>query len=250
MQGRITVAAINSASSVTLSGDESAILETKATFESEGKTCRQLRVDKAYHSHHMLSCASSYCEVLERLKIEVRQPEAGAPVWFSSVDDARLMAADEALGHDYWVRNMVSPVLFSDALTAAVGLQPLDVCIEVGPHPALKAPAAEVILSQRGEDMPYFTTCRRGKHDGVAMAETLGGLWDLRGPAPLRLRDYQAAFSGRPARLLTDPPKRYVGPQQGILGRAAHDTQCQSRRRSVILWFVRPRLHPCFIVLT
>lgn len=177
MQGRITVDAISSASSVTLYGDESAILEAKAMFESEGKTCRQLRVDKAYNSHHMHSCASSYREALEKLKIEVRQPQSGAPAWFSSVDNAILMAVDEALGHDYWVRNMVSPVLLSDALTAALGSRALDVYIEVGPHPALKAPAAEVILCHRGEDMPYFGTCRRGKRDVVAMAETLGGLW-------------------------------------------------------------------------
>lgn len=206
MQGRITVAAINSPSSVTLSGDESAILEAKAVFDSEKKFNRLLRVDKAYHSHHMLSCAESYREALAALKIKVCQPSAGAPAWFSSVDSAELMTPADALAHDYWVRNMTNAVLFQDALAAAVGSGSFDVAIEVGPHPALKGPATEVIRSEAGKDMAYLGTCQRGKNDVAAMAETLGALWELRGPQPLRLQDYQRAFTGRSPRLLTNLP--------------------------------------------
>lgn len=52
-QGRANIAAYNSSNSLTLSGDEDAIEELKVILEDEEKFARLLRVEKAYHSHHM-----------------------------------------------------------------------------------------------------------------------------------------------------------------------------------------------------
>lgn len=51
---RLNVAACNSSSSVTISGDEDAIDDLRVILENEKKFCRKLRVDTAYHSGHML----------------------------------------------------------------------------------------------------------------------------------------------------------------------------------------------------
>lgn len=52
-QGRAVIAAYNSSTSLTLSGDEDAIEELKVILEDEQKFARRLVVEKAYHSHHM-----------------------------------------------------------------------------------------------------------------------------------------------------------------------------------------------------
>lgn len=58
---RLNVAAINSAASVTLSGDEDAIMEAKTIFDDEKKKARILNIDKAYHSPHMVQCSGVIC---------------------------------------------------------------------------------------------------------------------------------------------------------------------------------------------
>ncbi|KAF1818303.1 thiolase-like protein [Dissoconium aciculare CBS 342.82] len=52
--GRVDLACINSPSSCTISGDAECIDEIVARFKEEGIFCRKLRVDTAFHSHHML----------------------------------------------------------------------------------------------------------------------------------------------------------------------------------------------------
>lgn len=52
-QRRAVIAAYNSSTSLTFSGDEDAIEELKVILEDEQKFARLLVVEKAYHSHHM-----------------------------------------------------------------------------------------------------------------------------------------------------------------------------------------------------
>lgn len=82
--GRIGVAASNSSSSVTFSGDEDAIDEIAAVLEDEKKFNRRLKVDTAYHSSHMLPCFDPYVASLRRAGVKALQGN-GACTWFSSV---------------------------------------------------------------------------------------------------------------------------------------------------------------------
>jgi acyl transferase domain-containing protein len=58
--GRLKVAASNSLSSGTLSGDINAVDEACDTLHANNIFARVLNVEKAYHSHHMDSCSSHY----------------------------------------------------------------------------------------------------------------------------------------------------------------------------------------------
>jgi acyl transferase domain-containing protein len=58
--GRAAVACINSPSSITASGDDDAIAELQEKVESMQMFNRKLRVDTAYHSHHMNLVAEEY----------------------------------------------------------------------------------------------------------------------------------------------------------------------------------------------
>lgn len=193
-EGRLCVAACNSPSTVTLSGDADAIEEAASIFEEEKKFARLLKVEKAYHSHHMLPCSEAYVEALRSCHIRPGNPIHGCS-WFSSTVPGKRMDVCDELSHVYWKDNMVNPVRFSQAIKAAfIGESPFDMVIEVGPHPALKGP----VLQNLPELQPgsYTGTLERGIHSLQAVAQMLGNIWSRLGPAAVDLDQYDALISG------------------------------------------------------
>ncbi|KAJ3534043.1 hypothetical protein NM208_g7715 [Fusarium decemcellulare] len=187
LEGRICIAARNSPNSLTLSGDVDAIDEAKDILEDEGKFARLLKVDKAYHSHHMKPCYEPYVTALKTCNIEVqtRSHKDNLPVWISSVvgDDIESMNLSE-LQSKYWGDNMCQAVLFSQAVEYAVGAAgPLDMGIEIGPHPALKGPATATVKAISGQDLPYTGTLARGTNAIEAVSDCFGSLWQSLGPS-------------------------------------------------------------------
>lgn len=74
LRGRVYIAASNAPTSVTLSGDMAAIEEAKASLDADQKFSRLLKVDTAYHSHHMDRCAKDYTLSLKSCKIKAKDP--------------------------------------------------------------------------------------------------------------------------------------------------------------------------------
>lgn len=181
LAGRICIAASNSPDSLTLSGDLDAIEEAKILMEDENKFAKLLKVDKAYHSSHMLPCADPYIEALTLCNIQVQLRPSGNdyPIWVSSVYGKDLdLIGSESLTAEYWSRNMVNKVLFSQAVEYATGAHgPFEMAVEVGPHPALKSPTVQTIQSAAGQAISYTGILRRGANDIEAFAEGLGALW-------------------------------------------------------------------------
>lgn len=178
LENRICVAASNSSASVTLSGDADAIDEAREILEDEKKFARLLKVDKAYHSHHMLSCSSPYIAAIRKCGIKIRRPPSGSAAWISSVYGDNIENVKDNLADTYWSNNMVNPVLFSQAVAYAVGaVGPFDMALEVGPHPALKGPAMQTIQEVSGQTLPYTGTLNRGKNSNEALSSALGALW-------------------------------------------------------------------------
>ncbi|KAK4240422.1 putative pks-nrps protein [Achaetomium macrosporum] len=209
--GRLAVAASNSPSSVTFSGDADAIDRTREHFERHKIFTRPLRVDTAYHSHHMSPCAGPYLEALRKCNITVKPPRADC-VWVSSVyGDVSLRDGDlESLRAEYWVQNMVQPVLFSQALQTSLWAGgPFDMVVEIGCHPALKGPASQTFHTSLGTVLPYTGVMGRGENDRKCFAEALGAVWQTLGPSSLDFDGYIKAFhvpGSRPPRLVKDLP--------------------------------------------
>lgn len=184
-EGRVCVAACNSPSSITLSGDADAIDEVKAIFEDEKKFSRKLKVDKAYHSHHMAACGASYSEALNacltRSEPAVRDDYSLGPHWYSSVHSGSRVSHDDAdLRGKYWVDNMLQPVLLSRAIEAAMADDgPFNLVLEVGPHPALQGPVQETFQALKEDSPPpaYTGALRRGHNDTLTFADALGSVW-------------------------------------------------------------------------
>ncbi|GAD98579.1 polyketide synthase [Paecilomyces variotii No. 5] len=183
-QGKICIAAVNSPSSMTLSGDEDAIVQLKESLTERKIFARQLQVAQAFHSHHMLPLAPAYEKALNGC--EGFAPQPAKIRMFSSVT-ARL--ADPAkMGAEYWTANMTGAVRFSDALTGILldddEEKNVDVLVEIGPHPALKGPARQVVQSLK-LDIPYIASLTRGVDDYEGLLTTAGQLFQLGYPVNL-----------------------------------------------------------------
>ena len=180
--GRITVAASNSPSSVTLSGDSDAIQEAKVMLDQRGTFARLLKVAKAYHSHHMQPCAEPYMESLGCCDVRPQRTSVdGDCTWYSSVygADGRSIHDPEALRDRYWLCNMAKPVLFHEAIERAARDEDrcIDFVLEIGPHSALRGPATDTLRSVTGVDIPYVGLLSRGEDDRVAFSNAIGSIW-------------------------------------------------------------------------
>ncbi|KAI1749216.1 PKS-NRPS hybrid [Xylaria castorea] len=184
-EGRVCVAASNSPSSVTLSGDAEAIDEIKTVLDEEKKFTRHLKVDRAYHSHHMMACSKAYVSSLRECGIQQLSPTEGSKCrWVSSVFtcDIKDVPTTAGLQGEYWALNLTKPVMFSEALQVLLGGDQdeavYDLTIEVGPHPALKGPARQTMDEcLDGQSIPYTGVLSRGKDSVEAFSQGLGFIW-------------------------------------------------------------------------
>ncbi|KAJ5110598.1 hypothetical protein N7532_001133 [Penicillium argentinense] len=194
--GHIVVAASNSPSSVTLSGDLDVLLTAKNAIDAEGKFARALKVDTAYHSPHMQPCSEPYLEALTTTPVHPQSSKAGC-VWLSSVYSANGRPRKEELTGTYWRDNMIKPVLFSEVVKAAYERRgPFDICIEVGPHATLKGPATQTIKEAFGSARPYQGALQRGKDDVVSFGSLLGFLWTHLPAGTIDFKGFATAMRG------------------------------------------------------
>jgi amino acid adenylation domain-containing protein len=198
--GRVNVAASNAPSSVTLSGDLDAIKEIKVHLEGKQIQGRELKVDTAYHSHHMLRCSEQYLKYLKKLDIQLQRPTKSSCTWMSSVyhstDMMQRNLHELGLDGSYWVENMVQPVLFSEAVEYAVKKTnvPFGLALEVGPHPALKGPVSQILKSLSVEFLPYAGCLDRNISSAENMSAAIGLIWSYLGNSAVDFDGWRKAF--------------------------------------------------------
>ncbi|KAI2998093.1 hypothetical protein CAN33_0028820 [Aspergillus niger] len=182
--GQICVAAVNSASSLTLSGDKDAIVRLRDSLVERKIFARLLQVAQAFHSHHMLPLAPKYEEALKNC---VGFGTSPARVRMFSSVTARLARPGE-MGAGYWTANMTGTVRFSDALTGILlneeDEQNVDILVEIGPHPALKGPSRQVMNALK-LNLPYLASLTRGVDDYESMLTLAGQLFQYGFPVDL-----------------------------------------------------------------
>ncbi|KAI0019241.1 hypothetical protein F4780DRAFT_747619 [Xylariomycetidae sp. FL0641] len=195
--GRVSIAATNSATSITISGDRDAIEEIEVIFQDEGKFTRMLKVDKAYHSHHMSACSHAYLGSLESMSVQPTCAGDERPLWISSVLGGTATPDMHSLRASYWVANLVQPVLFEQAIESAQALVgPFDVVVEIGPHPALKAPVTQTLQNAQVNPVLYTGLLQRGKSAIVTIADAFGHILARHGRQAVNLLRYDVFMNG------------------------------------------------------
>ncbi|KAJ5101975.1 polyketide synthase, partial [Penicillium alfredii] len=191
--GYATVAAINSPSSVTVSGDEPAIENIQRIAEGQGLFARRLKVGVAYHSRHMEEIAASYLNSIKPF-CNVGSEDYHAR-FVSSVTGSIVNTG--GLDASYWVINLLQPVRFVDAIEnvflsqnekAPTGQQAIklpNVIVEVGPHGALKNPIKQTLeelrerTDQRQTQITYLPSLMRGTSSEETLLTLAGSLFTL-----------------------------------------------------------------------
>jgi acyl transferase domain-containing protein/NADP-dependent 3-hydroxy acid dehydrogenase YdfG/acyl carrier protein len=130
----VAIAAVNSASSVVISGVADEVDAMAATLAGRGVRTTRLDVSHAFHS----PLVDPVLPDLRALDIAVTEPRI--PI-VSNVD-ARVHRAGYA-GGDYWARHTRRPVRFADSVAAVLAEHPDAVFVEVGPGTALTGPLRE-----------------------------------------------------------------------------------------------------------
>lgn len=181
--GRVRIACFNSPNSVTISGDAPAIGALAAVLEGEGVFNRKLMTNgAAYHSHQMEPLADEY---ENRLSILKPRPAGLSAVRMVSSVTGQELGGEDVLDGSYWVRNLLSPVFFSQALGAVVSEQqqqqqhePIDMIIEVGPHSQLAGPVKQCLKARPKSlgEVAYTHTLKRNSDAEESLLRCLGDI--------------------------------------------------------------------------
>lgn len=177
--GVVSVACINSPSSITLSGDIQALEELRAFLDARSVFARRLKVDVAYHSVHMNSAVSDYAASIAHL--QSAQSLEGRPIMISSVLGEEVDT--ELLGPYYWVRNLISPVRFSDAVKEMIrpghddAQNTIDLLVEIGPHSALGGPIEQTLSHFGIKNVSYHSVLTRGQNALQTSLQLASGLF-------------------------------------------------------------------------
>ncbi|KAL8727064.1 MAG: hypothetical protein Q9166_006307 [cf. Caloplaca sp. 2 TL-2023] len=179
----LSVACINSPSSITISGDIWLLTRLEGLLKSDSVFARRLTVETAYHSDHMKHLVEAYEKSIE--DIVTTTVFTSGVTMISSVTGRGIQP--EELGPAYWVSNMVSPVRFANAIESVFVTtkgqrrkkpNATDIVVEIGPHAALQGPIKQILTQdKKNEDVAYFSALRRGEPADCTALQLAGALW-------------------------------------------------------------------------
>ncbi|KAK4098855.1 putative polyketide synthase [Parathielavia hyrcaniae] len=209
-QGYATVAAVNSPKSVTVSGDVAAIASLHKAAEEKGLFARKLKIQMAYHSRHMEAVASYYLDQIrpycgedpDHLHGASDDADASPKPTCTFVSSVTGSVQDgDSVDASYWVKNLVRPVRFSDAIKAVFTPTPVkgsgsnstktetpNTVLEIGPHTALKNPikqTVEMAHPQKVATFHYLPSLVRGTGSEEAILDLAASLFTLGAPVQL-----------------------------------------------------------------
>ena len=167
-QGKVSIAAINSQSALTLAGDQPSLIKIAEALEVDGVFNRVLKVEVPYHS-----------PLMEPLKDEIRSSLSGLETQapsiplYSTVIGALVETA--IYDADYWCQNIREPVYFSDTINAMID-EGYRLFIEVGPHPVLSTSIKECLTARESQGV-VLTSLHREKPEPSTLMQALADLY-------------------------------------------------------------------------
>lgn len=167
-EDRVSFAAINSPSSVTLVGDPQALEKIVEPLQEQQVFFRLLQGKVPYHSHYLEPLRDEFFESLGDVQLQ----ETAFPL-YSTVTGGLITGPE--LHAQYWWRNNREPVFFAEAMAGMIeaGYQ---VFVEVGPHPVLASSIRECLALAEKQGMT-LTSLRRNEPELPQVLETLGALY-------------------------------------------------------------------------
>ena len=219
----ICIACINSPKNVTLAGPETHIDAFKSILDGRAVFTRKIQVDVAYHSPQMNEIANQYLSSIKDLEAGERHRASGVIAMISSVTVWQV-SWNEVCQSEYWVKNMVSPVRFSDAVAQLIsqsekpqkkklGGTPrkkivVSDLLEIGPHSALRAPIKDILESlAKHKEVNYSSVMVRHSPASETLSRIMGHLYCLGYPVKVNKVNEAAVAAVEDLKALTCLPK-------------------------------------------
>ncbi|UJB40466.1 acyltransferase domain-containing protein [Streptomyces sp. A1-5] len=160
----VGIAAVNSARSVVISGDEEPTLLLAEGFAARGRRTSRLRVSHAFHSHLMDDMLAEFRTVAKRLAF------AAPDIPVASGLTGKTVTAEEIGSAAYWVDHVRSSVRFADAVQTLhdAGVTRF---LELGPDAVLTGMAGEVLDAEPALLAPAL---RRGRPEVATVLAAVG----------------------------------------------------------------------------
>ncbi|MFH5211467.1 SDR family NAD(P)-dependent oxidoreductase [Antrihabitans sp. NCIMB 15449] len=163
----VSVAAVNSPSAVTLSGDATVLESMASQLESFGVFHRFLQVKVPYHSHYM----DPIRDDLEAGLADLSPKSASIPL-YSTVTGSRIDG--KGANARYWWQNVRATVLFSAAFSHLLDDGYTHI-VELSPHPVLASSMRELLAGPEQEGL-VVPSLRRDQPDDEILLQSLGAL--------------------------------------------------------------------------
>lgn len=163
----VSIAAINSPTSVVISGRTEVVDEIVERFTQDGVNTRRLRVSHAFHSPLMDPILAEFAEVAA--KFDYGEPRI--PL-ISNLTGAEIQGR-EASTPDYWCRHLRGTVRFCE-MVRSLESRGHRVFLEVGPGATLTSLAQETVASP---DCIWLPAMRRGRDDWLQALDAAAGLF-------------------------------------------------------------------------
>ena len=124
----------------------------------------------------MMSLADEYQRMLEReskhWQLEFNEPK----IPFHSSVTTKEVSSGKELGVQYWISNLVSPVLFKTTVQNTARQQSKSIFLEIGPHSTLAGPLRDS-SEHIGLDLPYVSTLQRNVDSEHKFISAVGEIW-------------------------------------------------------------------------
>ncbi|HUB56363.1 MAG TPA: type I polyketide synthase [Mycobacterium sp.] len=164
---RVSIAAINSPSAITVAGDSDVLDKIARQLDEHQIFNRFLTGTVPYHTHYMDTVKDELYSTFGELS-----PDVATVPLYSTVTGERL--AGYADGAAYWWQNTRATVLFEPAIRRMLD-DGYTHFVELGPHPVLAASLFEIATTHK-TDAVLFATQRRNEDDSRTLMNCVGAL--------------------------------------------------------------------------
>jgi acyl transferase domain-containing protein/SAM-dependent methyltransferase/acyl carrier protein len=192
----LSLAAVNGALSVVVSGNSAQIEQLRTLLATKGLNSQQLTVSHAFHSQLMDPILDAFERLAANLK--VKEPEIAL---ISNVSGG-VYSSSTVIDAAYWRKHLRSTVRFADGITSMLKQMPA-ILVEIGPDPVLLG-MARPALAQTA--IPSVASLQRTKDAWQTLSEALRQLYLV--GAPINWAEVYRARSAHKLALPTYPFQR------------------------------------------
>ena len=148
---QVSLAALNTPTSLVIAGDEPTALHIAQHFHDQGRTTRRLHVSHAFHSPHMDPILNDFHHIATTL--------TGTPA-----------TTEQLTSPEYWTQHIRHPVRFATALHT-LHTHGVTTYLELGPHPTLAT-----LTTETSDGATVATTLRRDQPEPHTLLTALAHL--------------------------------------------------------------------------